>query len=136
MYKTASRNQQPHLGGLSQVSSNSEIKAKQDLRRRALENPEYEILIKNLTHLCQSPVKILRVIKKARPTKERLEAKEALKSRDFDDFRNSIADARGSLKIAVEKLSARTEKDEILTVVKKLYDELNKMTEALGIGEG
>jgi len=135
MYKAASRFLQSK-SRVGQVRSNSEIRAETELQRWVSDKPEYQILITNLTHIGLSAVKMLRVIKKgARPTQVRLSVNEPLKSRDFNEFRDNIADACNSLKAAAGKLGAHGEEDGLFSKVNGIYAELSEVAEALGIAE-
>ena len=136
MYKTASQFLQSKSRAAGQVRSNSEIMAEKAVQGWVSERPEYERLIMNLADIGQSAVEMLRAIKKgARPTQFRLSANEPLKSRDFKEFRDNIADACRNLKAAARKLGARAEEDGLLTKVNSIYADLSEVAEALGIAE-
>ena len=141
MYKAANRFQQSQSRATGAISerrsnSNSEIMAGKELERSISDKPEHKILIINLTKIGLSAVKTLRVIKKgARPTRVLLSVKEPLKSRDFKEFSENIANACNNLKAAARKLGARSEEDGLLTKVNSIYAELNELAEALGVAE-
>jgi hypothetical protein len=139
MYKAANRFQQSQsvaTAATSEAPSNLEISAVKELKGCVSNKPEYTILITNLDKMGLSAVKILRVIKKgARPTRVLLSVKEPLKSRDFKEFSDNIANACSSLKAAARKLGARSEEDLLLTKINSIHAELSELAEALGVAE-
>jgi hypothetical protein len=139
MYKAANRFQQSQsraTGAMSEVRSNSEIMAERELERYIAGKPEYKILFTNLANIGLSAVKILRVIKNgARPTRVLLSVKEPLKSRDFKEFSDNIANACNNLKAAAGKLGARSEESGLLTKINSIYAELRELAEALGVAK-
>ena len=123
MYKAANRFQQSQSRATGAISerrsnSNSAIMAGKELKRYISKKPQHTTLIIELTKIGLSAVKTLRVIKKARTLIGFSSVKEPLKSRDFKEFSENIANACNNLKAAARKLGARSEEDGLLTKVR------------------
>jgi hypothetical protein len=136
MYRVASRFLQSKARAAGVVRSNSEIMAEKELRRFVSERPEYEILINNLTGVGQSAVKTLRTVKKgAHPTQIRLSVSEPLRSRDYKEFCDNIAEAWNDLEAAARKLGTSAKRDDLSTKVNSIHADLGEVIEALGIAK-